>query len=111
MSRGFFAKLTPEQQQAALEYRGPENIGGQTMTRTFTDEELDALAWVLRAGGPCPKKCRDMSPAGGCACGNAALAAGLREQIERAQYDLGLIHACLALAKMLDQPAHKDAAP
>jgi hypothetical protein len=49
MSGGFFAKLTPEQQQAALEYRGPENIGGQTMTRTFTDEELDALARIEQA--------------------------------------------------------------
>jgi hypothetical protein len=57
MSRGFFAKLTPEQQQAALEYRGPENIGGQTITHTFTDEELDrvldrVVAWLL--GGCCP---------------------------------------------------------
>jgi hypothetical protein len=54
MSGGFFAKLTPEQQQAALEYRGPENIGGQTMTRTFTDEELDALAVTLRAASNHP---------------------------------------------------------
>jgi len=133
MSRGFFAKLTPEQQQAALEYRGPENIGGQTMTRTFTDEELDALAWVLRAGGPCPEKCRDMSPAGGCACGNAALAAGLRErdearaEIERLRGALEHIaqypgphadeaahwraEAARAALAPATPPAHKDAAP
>lgn len=30
---GFFSSLTPEQQKAALEYRGPENHGDQRFTR------------------------------------------------------------------------------
>jgi hypothetical protein len=93
----------------------------------LSDADYDGRPWLSM---PRPDRDRYLARAGRSI--NAALAAGLREQIEREainkcikhiadmartdidpppQYDLGLIHACLALAKMPDQPPHKDAAP
>lgn len=37
--RGFFSALTPEQQKAAMEYRGPENFGGPALRRFAAEEE------------------------------------------------------------------------
>ena len=53
--KGLFCTLTPEQQKAALEYRGPEGHGDPEF-RYFTEEEIAQLREQMRRGDELAKE-------------------------------------------------------